>query len=252
MIAIVTGASSGMGREFVKQIAGLGIVQEIWAVARRKDRLTELESEVDILLKSFACDLTKEQDVTILKDALARQKPHVHMLVNCAGFAKFGAYDEVRAQDALAMIDLNIRSLVETTQATIPYMQQGSHIVQIASTAAFQPLPEMNVYAASKAFVYSYSRALNKELQLKGITVTTVCPGWTKTEFFDVGKKDASNTAVHNFPFQSSPENVVKKALKDALRERELSIFGIINKGHFFFSKILPDSFIMRMWDIMR
>lgn len=251
-ISIVTGASSGMGREFVKQMSAKKEVDEIWAVARRKDRLEQLAAELETPVRAIACDLTNGDDINALRAKLEEEKPDVYMLVNCAGFAKFGNFGDISPEDEINMIDLDVRALVLMTQMVVPYMNQGGHIVQIASTAAFQPLPQMNVYAASKAFVYSYSRALNKELEIKGIGVTTACPGWTKTEFFDVAEKNAKADAVHTFSFMAKPENVVKKALHDAEKNREMSVYGLFNKVHLFFSKILPDSAIMGVWRLLK
>ncbi|MEA4853917.1 MAG: SDR family NAD(P)-dependent oxidoreductase [Christensenella sp.] len=251
-IAIVTGASSGMGREFVKQISAHGQMDEIWVVARRKERLEALRSEVKTPLRVLSLDLTQQSSIDEILQVLQTGNPQVRLLCNCSGFAKFGDFEEVSINDALAMIDVDIRALVAVTMACIPFMPSGSHIVEIASTAAFQPLPDLNVYAACKAFVLSYSRALNRELGKKGVSVTAVCPGWTKTEFFDVARKDASSSAVKNFFFPSKPENVVARALKDAYREREVSIYGVFNKLHWFFAKLLPASSVMTLWDAMK
>ncbi len=251
-IVIVTGASSGMGREFVKQICEHGGVDAVWAVARRKDRLEELQDSLGSVVVPVECDLTDQQEIKKLADMLAEQKTQVDMLVNCAGFAKFGAYDEINLTDALGMIDLDVRALVYLTQTALPYMGEGGCVVQIASTAAFQPLPDMNVYAACKAFVLSYSRALNDELQERAISVTTVCPGWTKTEFFDVAEQGTSPKAVGNQLFMSTPAHVVASALRAARSHREMCVPGLFNKLHLFFSKIIPDSLIMRIWKMLK
>lgn len=241
-----------MGKEFVKQVSAQRSLDEIWVIARRKERLEELRQEVETPLRIFAYDLTDMSHIEALKQTLSEEKPGVQLLVNCSGFAKFGDFEQVREQDALAMIDLDVRALVALTMACIPHMLAGGHIIEIASTAAFQPLPDMNIYAASKAFVLSYSRALNRELNKKGVSVTAVCPGWTKTEFFDVAQKNASKGAVKNFLFLSKPENVVSRALRDAQREKDVSVYGIFNKLHMFFAKILPDSSIMTFWGAMK
>lgn len=251
-IAMVTGASSGMGKEFVKQLSGMGGLDQIWVAARREERLKGLAREVGTPLRIFACDLTQPAGIGEVKAALSAERPHIRYLANCSGFAKFGAFDAISEADSLAMIDLNVRALVQMTLAAVPYMESGGHILEIASTAAFQPLPDMNIYAATKAFVLSYSRALNREIGKRGVTVTAVCPGWTKTEFFDVAKKDADAGAVRNFLFSSLPQNVVARALKDAQKGRELSVYGIFNKLHLFFAKILPASSVMTLWDAMK
>lgn len=251
-IAIVTGASSGMGKEFVEQISAAGDVDEIWAVARRRDRLEELQGEVKTQVRPLAYDLAEPESVQQIKSLLERDKAEVAMLVNCAGFAKFGSYAEISLRDTLSMIDLDVRSLVELTLECIPFMAQGGRIVEIASTSAFQPLPDMNVYAASKAFVLSFSRALNRELGLADLSVTAVCPGWTRTEFVDVAGKNADAGAVKNFLFMSRPEKVVAKALKDAKKRREVSIYGITNIFHMIFAKILPAGSMMTFWGFMK
>ena len=163
-ITIVTGASSGMGREFALQIDRQQKIDEIWAIARRRERLEELQNNTRLPMRIFAYDLTDSSHIEDLKSVLNTEKPQIRLLANCAGLAKFGDFESVRESDALRMIDLNIRALFSVTSACIPYMVSGGHIIEIASTAAFQPLPDMNVYAATKAFVLSYSRALNREL----------------------------------------------------------------------------------------
>jgi short-subunit dehydrogenase len=131
-------------------------------------------------------------------------------------------------------------------------MKERACVVQIASSAAFQPLPHMNVYAACKAFVVSYARALNVELQQRGISVTAVCPGWTKTEFLDVAGESAPETAVGKFPFMSDPRRVVKSALRAAALRREICVPGLTTKIHLFFSRIIPNSLMMRIWNMLR
>ena len=251
-IAIVTGASSGMGREFALQIDRQQKIDEIWAIARRRERLEELQNNTRLPMRIFAYDLTDSSHIEDLKSVLNTEKPQIRLLANCAGLAKFGDFESVRESDALRMIDLNIRAFFSVTSACIPYMLSGGHIIEIASTAAFQPLPDMNVYAATKAFILSYSRALNRELGRKGVSVTAVCPGWTKTEFFSVARENADSGAVKNFLFPSSPGKVVAHALKDAQKGKDISIYGITNILHLFFSKILPANSIMTFWDAMK
>lgn len=251
-IALVTGASSGMGKEFVKQLSSLGGLDQIWVVARREERLKELAGEVSTPLRIFVCDLSQPSNIERIKAALSMEGPNIRYLANCSGFAKFGDFDAISETDSLSMIDLNVRALTQVTLTAIPYMESGGHILEIASTAAFQPLPAMNIYAATKAFVLSYSRALSRELGKRGITVTAVCPGWTKTEFFNVARKNADAGAVRNFFFPSLPQNVVARAIKDAQRGRDLSVYGIFNKLHLFFAKILPVSSVMTLWDAIK
>ncbi|MGI6153607.1 MAG: SDR family NAD(P)-dependent oxidoreductase [Christensenellaceae bacterium] len=250
-IAIVTGASSGMGKEFVKQLDDWKF-DEIWCVARREDRLLALQNDVNTKLRPVVLDLSQKSSIDAVRSLLETEKPSLGLLVNCAGFAKFGKFADIRPEDSYAMVELNINALMGLCYCALPHMPQGGRIINIASTAAFQPLPDMNVYAASKAFVLSFSRALGREIGDLGISVTTVCPGWTKTEFFDVGRKNADQNAITELPFMSKPENVVRHALKAAQKRKDLAVYGIFNKFHLFFARILPTNSIMTLWNAMR
>ena len=162
-IAIVTGASSGMGREFVLQLSNYISVDEIWVIARRAAALEALKSEVSVPLRCICLDLCENESFDAFRSLLETEKPNVKLLVNAAGFGKFGSYHKVSLEDDCKMIDLNCKALVVMTRLVLPYMQQGSHILQLDSLSAFQPVPYITTYGASKAFVLSYSRAMNRE-----------------------------------------------------------------------------------------
>lgn len=247
-VAIITGASSGMGRQFAVQGAKEKI-DELWVIARREDRLKELEREVDVPVRIFPLDLEQPGSVCVLENALKKENARVSLLVNAAGFCKFGKTAEQSRAEVAGMVALNVAALTAVTQAVLPYMERGGRIIQIASVAGFQPLPGMNVYAASKAYVLHYSRALNRELRKKGITVTAVCPGWTKTEFFDVAKQTENPGEVKNFPLMSRAEDVVRKALKDSGKGKDVSVFGLHNKLHRLGAKLFPHRLVMAAWE---
>ena len=154
-IAIVTGASSGMGREFVRQLSDYATADEIWAVARRADALEALKGETSIPVRPVCLDLLKEECFRTLEAMLAEEKPDIKLLVNAAGFGKFGAYHKVSVTDDCRMIDLNCKALVVMTRLCLPYMGKGSHILQLDSLSAFQPVPYITTYGATKAFVLS-------------------------------------------------------------------------------------------------
>lgn len=146
-------------------------------------------------------DLTAEGAVDRLEDALAAARPEVRVLVCAAGFGRMGSYQQVPRQQSAAMIRLNCQAAVEVTQACLPWMKAGGRILEICSTAAFQPFPYLNVYAATKAFLYRYSRALARELRPRRITVTAVCPYWVKdTEFIPTARQGSGEQAVRHFP----------------------------------------------------
>lgn len=251
-IAIVTGASSGLGAEFVRQIDQSRDVDEIWGLARNVKQLEEVGAGCKCKFVSIECDLTNQADLQKVTQKLKNDNPDVRMLVNCAGFAKFGSYDQIAVGAELSMISLDVRAVVDLSLITIPYMKQGAMLVNIASAAAFQPLPGMNVYAASKAFVLYYSRGLNVELADKGVSVTAVCPGWTKTNFMKVAQTGADKDAVKSFWFMSTPQAVVKSALKAAHAHKAMCVPGAFTKVQWFFAKILPASTVMGIWNAIR
>ena len=183
-IAIVTGASSGMGREFVRQLSEYVQVDEIWAVARRREALEALKAETTVPVRPVVLDLLEKESFDKIRAMLEEIRPEIALLVNAAGFGKFGAYHKTTVEDDCRMIDLNCKALLVMTRLCIPYMKPGSHILELDSLSAFQPVPYITTYGATKAFVLSYSRAMNRELKNKGIRVMAMNPGWVKTEFF--------------------------------------------------------------------
>ena len=160
-IAVVTGASSGLGREFVRQLARQEKqLEEIWVIARRQPQLEALRRESPVPLRVLAMDLAADGAAGRLEAALAAARPEVSVLVCAAGFGRMGDYRQVSRQDSAAIIRLNCTAAVEVTMACLPYMKAGGRILEICSTAAFQPFPYLNVYAASKAFLYRYIAAV--------------------------------------------------------------------------------------------
>lgn len=247
-IIIITGASSGMGKEFAKQLDDKDF-DEIWGIALSQDKLRNLAGELKTPFKYFDWDLTKEESFVRLKDVLEKEKPNIQWLINCSGFGKFGRYDEIEISQSINMIDLNCKALVQMTEICLPFINEGGRIIEIASVAGFQPTPYINVYAATKAFVLSYSRALNVELKHRKISVTCVCPFWTKTAFFkratDV-KRDSE--VITKYVVMYIPEKVVKKAIKDAQKRKELSICGFIARSQVRMVSLLPKKLVMKVW----
>lgn len=247
-LAVVTGASSGMGREFVYALDREGKYDRILVIARRADRLTSLASECRTAIEPLALDLCKPESFDRYRAYLAAAQPDVTMLVNCAGFGKFGTYNEIDTETAAEMLDLNCKALVRMTEYTLPYMHAGAHIIQLDSLSAFQPVPYICVYGATKAFVLSYSRALNVELQGRGIKCMAVCPGWVKTDFFDRAKTDCAD-AVTYFNRLYEARDVVKTAMKDIYKpKKDVSIHGFPVRMQALGVKLLPHRLVMRIW----
>lgn len=245
-IAIVTGASSGMGRDFVRLINDKYFVDEIWVIARRRELLEELGSEIGNKLRVFACDLTDDDCIEDIEKLLKKEKPNVKVLVNAAGFGKFGEFMSVELDDYMDMTDLNSKALVAMTYIVLPYMEKGGEIYQLGSLSAFQPVPYIALYGATKAYVLSFSRALNREIRKKrGIKVMAVCPGWVKTEFFNRAVKDDTISYYNRF-FTSS--EVVKRAYSDMKKGRDVSVCGFSVRAQVFFTKLLPHRLVMNIW----
>lgn len=249
-IAIVTGASTGMGREFVKQIwKENSEMEEIWAIARREEKLKTLQAELGCSrVKVFSLDLTHEEDLERYREQLAKKKPEVCLLINSAGYGKIGTFEEVGYEHNRGMIRTNCQALVDVTYLTIPYMKAGCQIMNLASSAAFLPQPEFAVYAASKSFVLSFSRALRMELMDRGITVTAVCPGPVKTEFFQVAEAEGGRKPKpYKLLFRANAKKVVKKARKDGAKGREMSVYGLWMKLFFLLCKVVPHRWILAL-----
>ena len=247
-IAIVTGASSGMGREFVRQLAQYVTVDEVWAIARRADALAQLCAECPYPVRPISLDLCENESFDRFAALLEAEKPDVKLLVNAAGFGKFGTYHKVSTLDDCRMIDLNCKALLMMTRLTIPYMKKGSHILQLDSLSAFQPVPYITTYAATKAFVLSYSRSLNRELKPQGIRCMAMNPGWVKTEFFNHACQ-TNDSEVQYFNHLYEAKDVVATGLKDLYKtKKDYSVHGLPIKGQVLLVKLMPHWFVMNVW----
>ena len=247
-IAIVTGASSGMGKEFVLQLKDYVQVDEVWAIARRTEALQKLEQECGLKVRPISLDLCDMESFTAVEKLLAQEKPDVKLLVNAAGFGKFGAYHKVSLVDDARMVDLNCKALLLMTRLVIPYMAPGSHILQLDSLSAFQPVPYITTYGATKAFVLSYSRAMNRELRSTGIRMMTMNPGWVKTEFFRHAFQ-TNDGEVQYFDRLYEAKDVVATGLKDLYKtKKDCSIHGFPVKFQVFLVKLVPHRFVMDIW----
>jgi len=247
-IAIVTGASSGMGREFVWQLSRYVEVDEIWAIARRVDSLKALQTDMVTRVRPVPLDLCELQSFADLAELLNRERPDVKLLVNAAGFGKFGYFENVPLEEDSRMIDLNCKALVLMTRIVLPYMHKGSHILQLDSLSAFQPVPYIATYGATKSFVLSYSRAVNQELKPRGIRMMAMNPGWVKTEFFNHAL-ETNQDAVQYYNHLWEASDVVATGLKDLYKTRkDYSVHGGPIKRQVRLVKLLPHSIVMKVW----
>ena len=251
-IAVVTGASSGLGREFVRQLGSRDQLDEIWAIARRKERLEELRTLSGVPIRSLSMDLTKTESIASLSALFEKAQPNIAFLINAAGFGRIGLSKTIPAADNDAMIDLNCRAAVAVTTAALPYLHGGSRILEICSTAAFQPIPGLNVYAATKAFLQSYTKALHHELLATGIHVTAVCPYWIKdTEFIPQAQK-VDRSGFKHFPLASRAKTVVRWALADSYLNLWVSTPSPVCAIHRLAAKFIPHFLMVPLLDLLR
>ena len=244
-IGIITGASSGIGKEYVFALDKQFELDEIWVIARRKERLEELQELCKTVIRPIALDLANEQSFDTYKALLEESNPEIQILINGAGFGIFGTFKDVDLKQQLKMIDLNSKALTAICHISIPYMPEGSHLINIASNSSWQPVPYINVYGSTKAYVLNFSRALGVELKSSKIHVMAVCPHWIKTEFFDHAVQDDTIKYYDRF---YTAKQVVDKTMKDLKKNRTVSILGVPVKMQVLAVKFLPKRLIMWIW----
>lgn len=272
--AIITGASSGMGREFVREFFCRYVnIEEIWIIARREAELNAIKEELESLkMDKPSCkdttkpskkhlkkprifvlplDLTKDESMKQYKMALEERKPEVCVLVNSAGYGKIGSFEEVGYEHNRGMVKLNCQALTDVTYLTLPYMRRGGQMIHLASSAAFVPQPEFVVYAATKSYVLSFSRGLKWELADREISVTAVCPGPVKTEFFRVAEEGSDKKLKRlKMLVMADPKKVVRKAIKDARKGKEKSVYGWIMQLFELLCKLVPHKLLLKIMSI--
>lgn len=246
-IAIITGASSGIGAQFARELKRSEGITEFWFVARREERMRSLAEELGVSARIIEADLATDGGVEKLRATLAEHRPSVKYLVNAAGFGSFGIYSELEDQEVASMIDLNVKALVLITHMVLPYMERGGRIIELGSGSSFTPLPAFNVYASSKAFVLHYTKALNYEIRHLGLRATCFCPGWVKTEF--IGKATAGErTEPKKFSPLLDCERVVRGCVRAARRGKAMYVVGLYTKLQHLLFKLLPDCILSRLW----
>ena len=245
-IAIVTGAAGGLGKEFVRQI--IGDVDELWAIGRNTSKLEGLKSEFGPKIIPLQMDLSDAKSFSKLSEKLQEQGENgaaeIRWLVNNAGAGRFGPSKDFTTQEISASVTTHCAAVASLCNICIPYMKAGDHIVNVSSQSAFSPLPYMNLYAATKAFVYSYTRALGEELRASGIVVTAVCPGWIKTALLP----ESLNGRKVKFPLIVTADKVAEKAIKDARRGKPLSIYGFGVRVVAWLQRHFSNSVSIKIW----
>ena len=220
-------------------------IEEIWVIARRLERLKELRRKVPVPLRLFALDLTEDSSLDVLRLELARRAPRVKILVNAAGYGRLGKVGESELSQETGMVRLNCEALYGVTHVVLPFMADHGRILLFASAAGFLPQPGFAAYAATKAFVVSFGRALNEELRDRDITVTSVCPGPVNTEFFET-EGMAGELPFYKKLAMADPKKVVKKALRDSMMGKPVSVYGWTMKGFWILCKIIPHGLLLK------
>jgi len=239
--AIITGASTGLGREFVRQLADVfPEVECYWLIARRADRLQEVaESLPEKQVECLSLDLCDTMSFMALQEKLVSEQPEVALLINNAGCGYLGNIGEVDTASQTRMVDLNIRALTAVTNIVVPFMGPGSCILNVSSIASFCPNPRMTVYSSTKAYVSSFTVGLAEELKPKGVTATAVCPGPMKTEFLDLGNISGNSKTFETLPYCDQVQ-VAGGALRAARAGRTIYTPRLFYKTYRVLAKVLP------------
>lgn len=246
--AIITGASSGLGREFFKAVvAGYPEIDDIWIIARRKERLEALAAEAtgrNVRVLPF--DLTDENDISAYAALLKEASPTVTLLINNAGAGTIGNVWELDYLRQGQSVSLNCRSMVEVSALTVPYMKEGGAIINTCSIAAFVPNPRMTTYSSTKAFVYAFSKGLRFELKKKHINCLAVCPCPMGTEFLEKGDIPGKSKSFDRLP-RCNPVKVAKTSLKKAFAGRGIYTPKLFYKFYRLLAKLLPHGLVMHV-----
>lgn len=240
-IAIVTGASSGLGRELVRRIdrGEAGAVDEIWAVGRRAERLEALGRDCQATVRPFALDLTDPASFDAIERAVVETEADIRLLVNDAGFGAAGDFACQGRDQAPRMIELLARAPVELTYRALPHMRAGARILNVASVAAFAPQPRLAVYAACKRFVLDFSRALDAELGDVDIHATALCPKFMETEFLDRAGDAEAMRRLCAIGFEDVGD-VADAAIRATVAGRALCIPSPDMRAYYAAAKLLP------------
>lgn len=246
-IAIITGASSGIGKEFALQMDQIfHNIDVFWLISRRKEKLEELAADLQHPCRILPMDITSPASRQFLSMLLEAEAPQVCMLVNCAGYGIMGRFECQDMEETLGMIRLNCEALTAVTKIALPYMRRGSRIIQLASSAAFLPQSQFAVYAASKSYVLSFSRAIGAECKEKGIYVTAVCPGPVDTPFFEIAERKGSTLSIKKLTMVA-PDKVVTLALKDSFKKKSVSVCNPMIKAFSLLAKLTPHDLILSL-----
>ncbi len=244
-IAIITGASSGLGREYalalMKQHPEIG---EYWLIARRADRLRVLASQLTGKnVKVLPLDLTRDEDLATLGAELKAAKADVKYVINNAGYGKMGNFIDMPMADSAGMVKLNCVALTGVASLCLPYMGKGSSMIMVCSIAAFVPTPRMAVYCSTKAFVFSLAKALKAELRPRGVNVLAACPGPMDTEFLDVAGITGNSQLFKSLP-RVDPKKMAETSVHKADQGKTVYTQRMLFKLYRVLGKLIPHNLL--------
>ena len=243
--AIITGASAGLGMEYVRQIKDVfPEITTYWLIARRAEPMKALSVE-GVTLRHISLDLTGEDFIPALQNMLQQEQPTVSLLIGCAGCGYLGDFDESVLDEQLRMVDLNIRALTAVTRLVLPYVERGGRIIHISSIASFVPNPRMTIYSATKSFVSAFSRGLHEELRPRKISVTAVCPGPMDTDFIRLGRINGNSKTFDVLPY-CDPVKVVRGSLQAAKKHRAVYTPRVLYKVYRVLSSLIPHAIFVK------
>lgn len=240
MIGIITGASSGLGKEYVDALIKLfPEIDEIWLIARRKEKLIQVANKYkDKHFIILPLDLTDRKSYKTLEDELIKNKAQIKVLINNAGISSGGYFEHAKLESLLNMIDLNCKANIAITKLCLPYIIDKGTILEVSSTSAFVPNTNLVVYSATKSFVSAFSTGLRQELKSKHINVCAMCPGFMHTEMTRNNK--------NNLPVIDT-KIAAYNSLKAAKKGRAVYTTGIFYKCYRLIAKIIPHVLLVKM-----
>ena len=245
-IAVITGASSGLGLEYTKAVCDMyPDIEQIWIIARRKDRLDAVKAELGEKIVPMCFDITDLTSVEKYAEQLNEKNANVKLLINNAGFGKLGDFDTLTTADNAGMVRLNCEALTVMSSVTLPYMQSGAEIINSCSIASFAPNTRMAVYSSTKAFVMSLSRAMRSELKKRPINVLAVCPGPMDTEFLSLAGIEKGTSHTFDTLPRVKPDIMAKKSLIASSKKKAVYTNRVFYKFYRLLAKLLPHSFVI-------
>lgn len=247
-IAVITGASSGLGKEYAFAVSRLrDDIDEIWLIARRKEKLEETASNLSKKARVLSLDITDNSAINQYKELLQSENAEVKLLINNAGMGKLGNFEDIEISDNANSVKLNCEALTVMTYETLKRMPEGSEIINTCSIASFAPNTRMAVYSATKAYVLSFSLALREELKHKNINVLAVCPGPMETEFLSVAGINKGDSKTFDMLPRDSQQSMAEHSLKASKKKKSVYCDKFFYKFYRFVAKILPTKLVIKL-----